>query len=98
MENADYGVDVVVEVGAREPSKPRRRNRLGLWLKVEGRQQQWLAAKINVHPTLVSKWVCGDRLPNLAYAVALEEVTGGAVPIEAWGYVSARLIPAAPAP
>lgn len=78
-------------------SKSRRRNRLGSWLKAEGRQQQWLAAKINVHPTLVSKWVCGDRLPNLTYAVALEEATGGAVPIEVWGYVaSVELIPAPP--
>lgn len=52
--------------------------------------QHWFAAQVGVHPTLVSKWVCGDRLPNHAQAVEIEGVTGGAVPLSEWGYTEDR--------
>jgi len=64
-----------------------RRNRLGVWLSAGGRLQHWFASQVGVHPTLVSKWVCGDRLPNYTQALGIEEVTGGEVPASEWGYV-----------
>ena len=37
------------------------------------------------HPTWLG-WEAGDRTPTLAGALRVEVLTGGAVPVESWGY------------
>jgi DNA-binding transcriptional regulator YdaS (Cro superfamily) len=59
---------------------------LGKWLSRVNPPitQADLADKLGVDQTLVSKWLSGHRRPNVDNALAIERLTGGAVPVESW--------------
>lgn len=42
--------------------------------------------RIGAAQPLIAEWEKGPRRPGLETAVAMESATGGAVPVEAWGY------------
>ena len=42
--------------------------------------------RFGVSQPIVAEWEKGPRRPGLETAVVMESVTGGAVPVEAWGY------------
>lgn len=44
------------------------------------------AERVGVSQPLVAEWEKGPRRPGLETAVVMESVTGGTIPIEAWGY------------
>jgi DNA-binding transcriptional regulator YdaS (Cro superfamily) len=44
------------------------------------------AKRLGVSQSLIAEWEKGPRRPGLETAVMMESETGGAVPIEAWGY------------
>lgn len=43
-----------------------------------------LAGQLGVRRMAVYRWLSGDRVPLVQFAVQLERVTGGAVPVESW--------------
>lgn len=45
-----------------------------------------IARELSVSHTLISEWERGTRKPGVELALRVEELTGGAVPIETWGY------------
>ena len=44
----------------------------------------WLAEKLGCTPDAIWAYLAGRRKPELRIALALEELTGGAVPASAW--------------
>lgn len=44
------------------------------------------ADRLDVSQPLIAEWEKGPRRPGLETAVSMEAETGGAVPVEAWGY------------
>lgn len=60
------------------------RTPLGFWLAEEGRQRSWLARKLGIDASLVSRWATGDRVPRLEWRQRIEEITLGAVSVTAW--------------
>ena len=57
---------------------------LGKFLAEHGMTQATFAALVGAPAALVSQWLAGLRRPGLAYALAIEKATGGAVPAESW--------------
>ena len=57
---------------------------LEAWRVKEGRYKSWLASKIGVDMSTLSRWVSGETLPQRTARLAIESVTGGAVPVSAW--------------
>jgi transcriptional regulator with XRE-family HTH domain len=45
-----------------------------------------VARDLDVSHPLISEWEKGTRKPGVELALRLEKLTGGAVPIESWGY------------
>lgn len=45
-----------------------------------------VARALGASAPLVSEWERGTRRPGVTLALALEEHTAGAVPLETWGY------------
>jgi hypothetical protein len=54
-----------------------------------GRTLAAAARLVGVAHSTWSEWESGGRHPRLQHALALELVTGGAVPLEAWGFPAA---------
>lgn len=54
------------------------------WLAREGRRKDWLARQIETTPETLSRWIGGRHLPLPIYRAKIADVTGGAVPVEAW--------------
>jgi transcriptional regulator with XRE-family HTH domain len=50
--------------------------RLRAWLKAARRSQRSLAAEIQVTPGYITMLMAGDRIPSLAVAKRLQDVTG----------------------
>ena len=46
--------------------------------------QEEIAELLQVDQTLVSKWLSGDRSPNLKNAFAIEEMTRGKIKAKSW--------------
>jgi hypothetical protein len=57
---------------------------LAEWIDSGGRKQGWVADQINVGPQALTKWLNGERSPQIVYRFALERLTDGAVPVAAW--------------
>lgn len=58
--------------------------RLDEWLKRNERSQGWLARKVRVHASLVSRWLSGERFPTPDEQAAVALHTDGAVMAEDW--------------
>lgn len=50
----------------------------------EGRQRSWLAKKLGIDSSLISRWATGSRVPRINWRERIEEVTLGGVPASAW--------------
>jgi transcriptional regulator with XRE-family HTH domain len=61
-------------------------SRLKKWLDREGKNQEWLAERLEVSQTTVSAWVRGQSEPRIAFAMKLERLTG--IPVAAWARAS----------
>jgi hypothetical protein len=57
---------------------------LRLWAMREGRKLSWLAGQIPVNQSDLSRWLNGHCAPRRIFRMRIAEVTGGAVPVEAW--------------
>jgi DNA-binding XRE family transcriptional regulator len=58
--------------------------RLEKWLVDSDTTQTELAKKLGTTRQAVSSWCVGRVMPGLFYALAIEELTGGAVELEQW--------------
>ena len=56
------------------------------WLKKEGRSGRWLARKLGRGEDVVSRWRRGHIRPSLTVLGLIEEITGGEVMPEDYGY------------
>lgn len=54
------------------------------WLAKQDMAQTDLAKKLGTTRQAVSSWCVGRVTPGLYYCLAIEELTDGAVPLEAW--------------
>lgn len=59
---------------------------LKAWREDHALSQAKAAERMGVSQPLVAEWEKGPRRPGLETAVVMESETGGAVPVEAWGY------------
>lgn len=50
----------------------------------EERTQTKVAAALGLRQSIVSEWESGNRRPDLTNALALEALSGGAIPAESW--------------
>lgn len=41
-------------------------------------------AQVGAHPSQLSRWIKGERLPSLVQAAAIEQATDGLVPVSVW--------------
>jgi len=57
-----------------KPSTPRRA--VKVWLAQHDRTQAWLAAKLGISESTLSKIISGNLQPALDVAVRIEELTG----------------------
>lgn len=49
---------------------------LNYWLESEGRRQSWLAKKIGVEYSAISRWKAGDTYPRIEHFEKLAEIIG----------------------
>ena len=56
------------------------------WRESRSLSQTALAGDVGVGQSALAEWEAGRRRPELPHAIRLEEMTGGEVPFEAWGY------------
>ncbi len=54
------------------------------WIDTSGMSRDEVAAKLNLGRSTLFALLKGDHYPSLETAVAIEELTGGAVPPRAW--------------
>ena len=59
---------------------------LTLWRLKNRISQRNLGRQMRIDPTVLGDWERGERMPRLEYALELEEMSDGAVPIESFGY------------
>jgi DNA-binding transcriptional regulator YdaS (Cro superfamily) len=57
---------------------------LANYLADHGLTQRAFAKLIDAPPPQISMWLSGRRRPGLDYALAIEQVTEGAVPAKSW--------------
>lgn len=60
---------------------------LGRWFLTHGVSRVWMAQKLGVHVTLVSRWATGQRRPSIHLAKRVAKLTEGEVPVTVWGHV-----------
>ena len=53
-----------------------------VYLDVNERSNAWLARRIEVDPSLVTRWLTGARTPTIEQRIVIESVTG--VPARLW--------------
>lgn len=58
--------------------------KLDAWRASQGIKKGWLADKIGVNDSTLTRWVIGDVIPQRTARLAIELVTGGAVPTSVW--------------
>ncbi len=68
---------------AEAPEKDRRMF-LGDWLKKHSRTARWLAAKVDVSESQVSRWIHGQSTPSVIQIVRVQRLTGGDVGVHDW--------------
>lgn len=54
------------------------------WLEDTGRKGVWVAQKVGTSEARASTWRSGQTRPSIEMAVALEQLSDGAVPASAW--------------
>jgi hypothetical protein len=54
------------------------------WFKINGVRKNWFAEQIGVNGPDISRWLSGKVRPHKAVRKRIEELTNGAVPMEAW--------------
>lgn len=57
---------------------------LGRFLRDHGKTQRWLADQVGVQEQAVTAWKKRQFKPRLRHIQRITEITGGAVPPEAW--------------
>jgi transcriptional regulator with XRE-family HTH domain len=57
---------------------------LRMWMARQGYSPRQVARRLGVSRPAVQRWLQGVRLPGLRAALALERLTGGAVPARSW--------------
>lgn len=57
---------------------------LRAWREAAGLSQSECARRVNVAQSAWNTWEHGVREPQIRFAVAIEELTSGAVPVRAW--------------
>ena len=62
--------------------------RLKEWRAAAGRTLVAASSAVGVTHSSWCEWESGNRSPSLEKALAVEELTEGAVPVEAWGFPS----------
>lgn len=65
-------------------SKPEAIRLLEEWLKKEGRRKGWLADKLKINGSTLSRWLNASAIPQKNNRERIEEETSGAVPKGAW--------------
>ncbi len=68
---------------------------LPTWRLKAGLSQAALAERVGVTQSRLSDWERGHGAPSLDRAIALDELSRGAVPIETWGFTLDALTGAA---
>lgn len=56
------------------------------WMRHTNRKPEQIAAAIGVSKAAVYGWIRGEYKPELTAAIAIEELSDGAVPIESFGH------------
>ena len=54
------------------------------WFKSQGIRKNWFAQQLGVDSASISRWLSGKVKPHSAVRKRIEELTDGAVPMEAW--------------
>jgi hypothetical protein len=54
------------------------------WFKEKGIRKNWFADQLGVDSASISRWLAGSVRPHRAVRKRIDELTGGAVPIETW--------------
>ena len=54
------------------------------WFKHQGIKKGWFAEQLGVDGASISRWLSGKVKPHRAVRKRIDELTGGAVPIETW--------------
>lgn len=73
-------------------ARPSNDTPLSVWLESKGMSHYALARELKADPKSVYLWASNRRLPSLLYAILIERVTEGGVPIVAWeGTTLARM-------
>jgi transcriptional regulator with XRE-family HTH domain len=54
------------------------------WFKSQGIRKNWFAQQLGVDNASISRWLSGKVKPHNAVRKRIEELTDGAVPMEAW--------------
>ena len=59
-------------------------HKLERYLKTNGITKTRFAAQVGIHISYITHLVKGRKVPSLATAVKIQELTNGAVPVETW--------------
>jgi len=54
------------------------------WFKETGKKKQWFAKELGVNGASISRWLSGEVRPHNAVRKRIEQLTDGAVPMDAW--------------
>jgi hypothetical protein len=54
------------------------------WFKDQGIRKNWFAEQIGVDSASISRWLSGKVKPHRPVRKRIEELTDGAVPMDAW--------------
>lgn len=69
---------------AAEPTHRPGRDLLGAFIKERDLSLSGFAAQVETHSAHLGRLISGERSPGLELALAIEKVTGGAVPASSW--------------
>lgn len=64
--------------------RPQEDTTFGLWLKARGISKNKAATLIGCSPKMVDLWTSGRVIPDLLYALKIEQITEGGVGMEMW--------------
>lgn len=59
-------------------------NAFRVWLDSGDTMQSKVWRAMGATPSMISNWANGRGRPGLAHAIAIERLSGGAVPVESW--------------
>lgn len=64
--------------------RPQEDTTFGLWLKARGISKNKAAKMIGCSSKMVDYWTTGRVIPDLLYALKIEQITEGGVGMEVW--------------